>query len=237
MAGSVVDRHFDYLRKQREADINKQQQMSNESFERQAARQGMSGSGAMMKLRSQQEQEFGNQRGNAIDDVEGQRALALGEIEARDKAMAFQKEQAQLDRDFQGQQGQLGREHEMGMLQSNQAFQSSEAAAERGFNKDLFDQEMIFKNKTLKSQNSQFAQQMKLAFKQFALDKKVSNFNMDMATKQFNKKDMMEWFANMHGYDPRTGKQGSPGGGMFGGGGGQGAGGMFSQGGSGGGFL
>ncbi len=223
MAGSVVDRHFDYLRKQREGELNRQQQEANEGFERQAARQGMSGSGAFMKLRAQQEENFGERRGDTIDDVEGQRALALGEIEARDKAMAFNKEQAQLDRD----QRQLDRDFTSKEAASQRAFQSSEAKAERGFNKQLFDKEMQFKNKTLNIQNSQFAKQMQMAMKQFKLDEKVSNFNMDMATKQWNKKEMTDAFAEFWGYDTDTGEKSGGAGAIFdatrgGGGGGSG---------------
>lgn len=212
---SVVDRHFDYLRKQREADISKQQQMQGEDLDRTAARQGMSGSGAFVKLKGQQSQGFDTQRANAIDDVEGQRALALGEIEARDKQMNFAKEQAQLDRDFSKGESIAQRDFMKGESKAQRAFQSSEAAAERGFNKQLFDKEMEFKNRVQLEQELFNGAQMKMALKQFNLDKKVSEFNMDMAMRQWNKKEITDAFAEFWGYDTNTGEKSGGAGAIF----------------------
>lgn len=214
-----VDRYYDQLKKQKESEFNKQGLQQREALDRKAVSQGMAGSGAMMKLQEQQGAELQDRKMAATDDVEGQRALALGQLEEAEKGREFAKSEAALDRSFAGEQAKLGREFQTSERIGSQQFASGEAAAQRGFSKELFDAEMGFKDKQLKLQTKQAKDAWDLAIKQLKLDTKVSEFNMDMATKMWNKKDMMEFFANMHGYDPRTGSTGAgnmPGG--FGGG-------------------
>ena len=208
---SRIDRRFDVLRSKAEQDIGAQQQKAGEGLARQAVAQGNAGSGVQQKLASQQQQQFATQKQNAINDVESQREAAQSqadEIQAqRDFAKAEREAGQQFatgerlgQQEFASYQAKLGRE-----------FESGEAAKQRGFSEKLFNKDMAFKDKVRKDNNAQFAKQFGLAMKQFDLDTKVSEFNMDMANKQWNKKDLLESMQNVFGYDPRTG--GSTGGG------------------------
>lgn len=214
-AQSAIDRRFDLMRKRTEQDANAFDQQQQEALQRKAASQGSLGSGAFLKLGQQSAERTNEQKMDQLAGVDAEREAAIGELEKEQRAMEFARQERESAQEFAS-----------GERSRTQAFQSSEAAAQRGFEKNLFNESQKFKEKAMNQEYKQFASQMEMAIMQFKLDKQVSDFNMGMAEKMWNKKDMMEFFGNMHGYDPRSGDWGTPGGGLFGGGSGGGGGGM-----------
>ena len=236
-ANDTLNRRFDLINQRLMQQQTGQEQQQKEELERQLARGPGVNSGAGLKLQSQ----LGEQQQKARNDVsaglEAERMGAQLQQEEVQKQRDFAREERLGSQDFARQERAASQKFARQERSGSQKFASMEASKQRGFSKNLFDKEMAFKEKGAKIQQSQFGEQMKLAAKQFKLEEKVQEFNMDMATKMWNKKSMSEWFANMHGYDPRDGSGSGPLGGFFSGqwtGGGAGGGGSNMFGGVGG---
>lgn len=189
---SRLDRRFDTLRNKVEQQANAANQQSQEALARKGAATGAGQSGAFMKLGEKVRQEGEAAKGNALMAVEGEREGAQ-----------FQLDEANTNRAFATSEREAGQKFSQGMAREqmgfarqerigSQTFQSGEAAAQRGFSKQLFDKEMQFKNRVQSSAEGQFLQNLSRVDRQFFEDQRISNFNMDMANKQFNKKDLME---------------------------------------------
>lgn len=175
--GNRIDRRFDYLRKQTEADADKVNQQQSEGLLRTAASQGRSGSGAFQKLAGQQQLGLANQKQNALEGVEA----------ARDASQSA-AEEADLNRKFQSAEAVQQR-----------GFQSAEAEKDRLFNKGMFDVQQSFKEKLNDQSLAQFKDQFGLAMKQFKLDSKVSDFNMSMAKQMANDAGKPGFFDQLFG--------------------------------------
>lgn len=178
---SRIDRRFDVLRSKVDQEAGAAKQAAQEGLARKAVSQGAQGSGAFMKLGAQQDQDLAARRQNAINDVEAQRETAQS-----------QADEVQAQRDFARAEREASQQFAQGERIGSQRFQASEAAAQRGFSKDLFNKDMAFKQQVQKDANSQFAKQFKLAMDQFGYDQKVGDFNMKMAEAAFNKKSLTE---------------------------------------------
>jgi hypothetical protein len=189
---SRIDRRFDVLRSKVEQDAGAAQQQAQEGLARKAVAGGNQNSGAFIKLQGQQTDELNKQKQNALSDVEAQREGAQAQADEIQAQRDFAKSEREAGQDFASYQAQLGRKFEADEAFRNRAFTSKESALQRGFSEKLFNKEMNFKKQVQKDANSQFAKQFKMASEQFDFDKEVSKFNMDMATKQFNKKSMTE---------------------------------------------
>jgi hypothetical protein len=103
------------------------------------------------------------------------RAFAQQEREA---GQNFQSAMVSKQQDFAAGEAQKQREYGTSEREASQTFASEESAAARAQQQTQFDA-------TLKQSGEQFD-------KQFVLDETVSNFNMDMAKKIFEKKDFFE---------------------------------------------
>lgn len=202
--GDAIGRRYELLRKRQQQQGTRRQQLESDALKRQAAQAGMVGSGAMIKqsqLASQQREKDLAQAQEGLDvseqgerfqqeQIKAQRDFQRGEREA---SQQFAAEQAGIGRDFAAEQAGIGREFARAERLGAQNYQAAQADKQRGFSKNLFDREMQFKEQSRGIQQSQFKQQFDQALKQFELDEEVTRFNMDMAMKQFNKKDMTEW--------------------------------------------
>lgn len=183
----ATNRRFDVLRAKTEGAANEQQQMQTDALTRQAAARGRLGSGNFQKQNQQLQKGLSTQKENAVGDVESQRELAVAQQHEASAQRAYQSEEAAKQR----------------------AFTADQAKIQRGFDRDVFNKESEFKATAFNEQNAQFMDQMGIKVQEMQMDKDISQFNMDMAAKTFNKKDMSEWFANLWGYDPRSGKWGN----------------------------
>lgn len=202
-ASSRLDRRFDTLRSKVEQDANAQNQQQQEAMQRRAAATGMGGSGAFTKLGAKVAQEGEKMKQNALMDVEGQREGAQAQLDEQNAQREFARAERLGSQDFakgerlgsqdfatrqQAEQMKFARSERLG----SQAFQSSEAAAQRGFSKQLFDREMDFKNRVQDAAEAQFFHNLERVDRQFWEDNRVNDFNMNMANKMFNKKDMFQ---------------------------------------------
>lgn len=201
----AIGRRYSLLRERLGQEGTARQQREGDQLKRAEARSGMQGSGAFIKARerarNQREQEIGQAR-EGLDVAESGERFQQEQIKAQ---RDFQRSERLGSQDFAGQQAQLGRDFAKSERRAGQKFQSLEAKKQRGFSKGLFDREMQFKESQKRMQEHQFYHQMELATKKFDLDTKVSDFNMDMAKKQFDKQTLMESWFGAFGLDPRGG--------------------------------
>lgn len=202
---SRLDRRFDTLKNKVEQQANAVNQQQQEAMARKGAATGAGNSGAFMKLGEKVRLEGENQKNNALMEVEGQREGAQAQLDEANTNRAFAQSEREGSQKFARQMAQEERKFGASEAQKARNFQSAEAKIQRGFSKDLFNKEMRFKERVQGAAEGQFDVQMEKMDRQFFEDQRISDFNMDMATKMFNKKDMMEFFGNMAGYDPRTG--------------------------------
>lgn len=221
--GNRIDRRFDYLRKQTEQDAKRAGEEAAGNIERQAASQGMQGSGAFIKLGQQADESIQKQKAQNIEGVEAARDVALGQKEEADLSRQFAREERLGSQDFSSKENQMGRSFQSEEAGKNRAFQSSEAAAARGFEREIFDKNDQWRREVFDVQNDQWEETFKNAKDQwkkdynlrdaqfdktFDAEEKINAFNMDMANKMWNKKDMTESIMNAGGYDPRSGGYG-----------------------------
>lgn len=235
-ANPSSDDPFDSARRRIAQQQTSKTQQDSDMIDRAQAQAGSVGSGAFLKqkeLSANANQESAN---NAYADVNSQQAADVRAKQEAEKNRQFQTSErlgsqsfASGERlgsqDYAAQQAALGRQ-----------FTTSERLGAQGFSKGLADQQLEFQNKTLDFQKSNAAQNFGLATEQLGLDKQVSQFNEDMANKQFDKPTAMEWWAQMLGVNTqkgglKTGNGGAVGSGMSSlqnfGGGSTGGGGFF----------
>lgn len=218
--GNRIDRRFDYLRKQTEQDAKRAGEEAAGNIERQAASQGMQGSGAFIKLGQQADESIQKQKAQNIEGVEAARDVALGQKEEADLSRQFAREERLGSQDYASKENQMGRAFQSEEAGKQRAFQSGEAAAARGFEREIFDRNDQWRRQVFDVQNDQWEKtfdnakdQWKREYnlkdaqfdKSFDEEARINNFNMDMANKMWNKKDMTESLMNGLGYDPRTG--------------------------------
>lgn len=190
--GNRIQRRFDYLRQQTEQGVNAEQQKASEGLERQAAAKGRLGSGVYQKQQMEQQKQGAAVKQQALEGVEVQRDAALGQQEELQAQRDFAKSEREAGQGFAAEQAAIGRE-----------YGTQERLASQGFNMQMFDKDMKFKQKMSDLQNSQFGKQMAAQMDQFmkqnSLDKTVSAFNMKMAKRQQNKNDIMSFLPNSTG--------------------------------------
>lgn len=191
---SRIDRRFDTLKNKVSQEAEAAKQTAQEGLARKAVAQG-AGGGAFAKLGMQQEKQIGAQKQAAINDIQGQQEQAVQAAEEVQANRDFAKSEREAAQGFASQQAA-----------ENRMFQSNEALAARGFSEKLFKKDLDFKNKIATAEmTGQFNGKDTMAMKQFNEDKRVSDFNMKMAEAAWNKKDLLESFGNVFGYDSRTG--------------------------------
>jgi hypothetical protein len=193
-SSDALNKRFDLIKQKLMGETQAAQQQQAEGMQRELARRGSLNSGEGLKLQQQMADQNVKQLSDVASGVEAERAGAQ-----------FEEEQMEKQRQFAREERLGSQEFASGERASGEQFARAERLSQQGFSKDLFNSEMAFKAKGMEIQQGQFAEQMKHAFQQLELDTEVSRFNMEMAEKMWNKKDMMEAFANMWGYDPRTG--------------------------------
>lgn len=180
---SALNRRFDLLRSKAEGQATAQAQQAEEASRREMASRGRIGSGAAQKQLALQQKDLAGQKADMVSDIESQREMGLAQIGEQEAARGF----ARAER--------LG----------TQEYGTSERLGSQEFQQRELDRQAQFKDRSMKQEARQFDKSMALEMQKFKLDEIVSKFNMDMATKMWNKKDIMEAFANMWGFDPRTG--------------------------------
>lgn len=164
------DARFERLKKQASREIKGQQQEARGALARRFAAQGMTGSGAQLKL----EQQINRQ---------GQGALArrLGDIENLQESEALKRQETKEARDFAKRERQASQDFSKEALNLQQNFQARQNYLSRGL-----------QQRAMNIQESQFGKQMELAREQFDLDKLVTMANLDLAKAEANKKGLME---------------------------------------------
>lgn len=191
-SGSRLDRRFDTLRNKVEQEASAANQQQQEAIARKGAATGLGNTGAFMKLGSKIQQEGEANKRNALLDVDSQREAAQAQLDEQNTQREFARSERLGSQDFAAEQARANRQFAKSERLGSQAFQSSEAAAQRGFSKQLFDKEMDFKNRVQTSAESQFLQNLDRVDRQFWEDNRINDFNMKMAEKMFNKKDMFQ---------------------------------------------
>lgn len=212
-----INRRFDYLRQQTQQDANKNQQLAMENLERQAASRGRLGSGAFQKLRSQAGDQLADQRNKALEGVESQRDVALGQQEELQAQRDFSRGEREASQKFGAEQALLQRQHASGERAAAQRFASGERLAGQRFTAQQNAIQQAFKEKVFSTQTDQWLQQFEQAKKQWmieqsgyfnvdeygqpikdkdgnivggrTLDSQISDFNKEMAKRQADQND------------------------------------------------
>lgn len=189
-SGSRLDRRFDTLRSKVEQEANKANEAQQEAFARRGAATGLGNTGAFMKLGAKAQQEGEANKRNALMDVESQREAAQAGLDEANAQREFARYERQDSERFQRRMAQEAQQFAKKERVASQAFASSEAAAQRGFSREIFDKEMAFKDRVQSAAEGQFLQNLDRVDRQFWEDNRINDFNMKMAEKMFNKKDM-----------------------------------------------
>lgn len=163
---TAVNRRFDTLRARAKADVAQQTGEQQDALKRRFAQLGNLSSGAAMK----QEQML-SQRGAELQ----QKAM---------EGIDVAQEQEQVALEEQAKQREFAR----GERVASQAFGAAESQLARK------QQERQF-NAAQSLQKSQFGEQMAMASKQFDLEKKIQEFNLEQAKKEANKGNLWQRFS------------------------------------------
>lgn len=194
---------FDRVEKEQTQKARADAEEAKQAMKRRFASQGLSGSGAAIKVDRQVDRETGerldNVRGQVANMREGE-ALRRQEVEDQ---RTFQSSEAQKGRDFVAGESGLQRafmRDESGLQRSfmrderlgSQGFAASEAGKQRDFSAEMRQKDEDFKTKISWRQDRQFNKQLRQQAAQFerqmSLDEENSEFNRVMAEKMFNKK-------------------------------------------------
>ena len=204
---------FERLRGQAKQEVTAQTEQQKDALARRFAALGRGSSGAAIKSQAQVEQsgqEALQKRFEGIQNVQEQEQLRKQEVEEgrqfsrgeREASQLFGSEQAKLGREFssterekgQGfaaQQAELQRKFASGEALTQREFAALEAAKGRDFStkERLSSQDFAGMQAQLSRdlQSSQFGKQMDLALEQFALDKRVTEYNLEQAMKEDRK--------------------------------------------------
>lgn len=183
--GTRIDRRFDYLRQKTEQEANQAGQKANEDLTRQAAARGRLGSGNFIKQQAQLQDQVQKQKQNALEGVESQRDMALQQTEEAQLNRDFARGEREASQKFGAEQNLQNLQFQAGENLKNRQFATGERIAGQEFSSGMFDKQQAARQLELdqaqKNWEKQFATQNKQWTKQFKLDKRVSEFNMQMA--------------------------------------------------------
>ena|SRR3990167_3720882 len=190
---------YDIARNRISQQQNAQRDEAQDALTRRYARLGGLNSGSYIKQAQLQDNSLNQQRNDALQEVDLSEAGALrqqAEIEAGRKYQTSEREAGQLygTREREGSQGfaqgqmeraQLygTREREAGQAygtrerEGAQGFASGEAEKGRGFQRELVDKDLAFKDKVFNFEKTSKLRQMDMADKEFAADQRTTEFN------------------------------------------------------------
>ena len=204
--------------------IKQEQVVSDDSAKRlQDANEGINAQEAA-ELQRRREIEEGRQF--ARSEREAGQTFTSGESQ---KGRDFTSGESALQRRFLTGEREAGQTFARGEREAGQSFASGEADKQRGFLTGEREATQAFQTGEREAgqdfaasesklgrdlQASQFAEQMQRDWERFLHEKDVDAFNMDMATKMFNKKDMLETFFGNFGMGNVKGAFGKAGGGI-----------------------
>lgn len=190
----AIKKRFDMIRNKIGTEAKAQRQQADEGLKRQFSRTGMIGSGAFVKTGQKLGTELGKQEQAARESVDMQELGERQRIAEGEQARAFAREERLGSQGFAASQAAIQRKYGSAEALKQRAFQTAERLGSQGFSKEMAQSQMDFQQGLADIQQWQWA-------KQFDQDKLVSQFNMDMAEKQFNKKSLMERIINPFGFD------------------------------------
>lgn len=169
------------------ADVQKAQ----DAMKRRFAALGGGARGASIKADQQIQQQASEQLANVnegIDTAQRQENRRVSEIkEARD----FAKSEREAQQAFASSERAAGQQFQSSMLGKQQdfakqeriaseRFQGAQSAEQRSQAERFFKSEMKFKEMAERTRHSEFGKQYELAMKQYNLDEKVTNANLEM---------------------------------------------------------
>lgn len=197
---------YDVLRQRAQQSLGAQQQTEGDALKRRYAAMGMGGSGAAIKSEmlsnessrdrlAQSNENIGFQEAaesERKDEMEGQRKFAreerMGSQDfSRGERLGSEKfagGESALARRFANEQGAIGRKFQTSERLGAETFGSKEADLARKQQDAQF-------TKQLTQMTSQFTETMKRDWDKFVEEKRVNNFNMDLADRMANDKGIL----------------------------------------------
>jgi hypothetical protein len=200
-------KEFDYQRNRAAQAENANVQAKRDALARRQAQLGGGPGGAFIKAEQNVLNESQDRLATVnegIDAAKRSEERRIGEIE---NAQAFQRGEREAGQLFAGEQAELGRKFATGEREASQLFSRGEREAGQLFSRGEREASQTFSgeqarmarewqskendiNRTL--QDNQWMRQMDQAERQMDWNQQVDKFNMDMADKMFNEKDILE---------------------------------------------
>ena len=193
---------YEYKRQRAAQQGQASGQMQKEAMSRKFAAMGQGNSGTELKLQSQLDQRVdegiaGQQEG--INAQEQQDRLARDEAQTNRIWGTAERVGSQL---FSAGEAAVARGWQSGETQKQREFGAKEAQKQR-LNDDRW------KQATLDFETTKWGDQLTQVTRQYEEDVRVTDFNMNMANKIFNKRGMMEKVADPLGWGELPGTKGS----------------------------
>lgn len=182
---------FSLARKRAQQRTTAETQEQKQALKRRFASMGGLGTGASIKAEQQAEQAGSERLQGAmegIDVAQAQEAQRQKEIE---QAREFQKSEREAAQKYASEESALGREFAKTERIESQSFADAQRLAaeqfqgaqndeQRAMIRNQFNRTMFMEKQKMDIQKSQWSKQMALAMKQFGLDEKVTNANLEM---------------------------------------------------------
>lgn len=190
---SGISKQYEAERQRISSRENANQQTQKDAIARRMAQLGGGPGGAFIKLENQVNDQSAQRVGEQNLALSGQEAAALQDVKRAEEQMNFARQERMSSQDFQSAENLSAREAAAKEAAEARKWQTEEGSRNRYWQSG--------ESKLARDlQKSQFGQQMDLSWKQFAHEQFVDDFNMKMAEKMFNKKDMLEqFFGNFSG--------------------------------------
>ncbi len=172
-------------------------QTRRDAIARRAAALGGGPGGAMIKVEQRAMEENARQLGDVNQQIEAGKTAELRRLGEVETQMNMQRQEAQAGRDLAQYQGEVEaalQKHGMDINQAQFAAQQEMAREAQKIQQGQFAQQMGLQKMAQQIQGTQFAKSMELQWQQFGHEKVVDKFNMELATKLANEKDMLEQF-------------------------------------------
>lgn len=174
---------FELARKRASAQNNAAVQGQQDALKRRFASLGSVNSGAAIK-QNQMVAERGQENLAAVNqNIDAAQTAEFGRKAELQANRDFARSERLGSQDFMGSQAELGRKFSTSERLGSQAFAAGENATTRKIQQQQYDADMKFRKSVQESANSQFADQMDLANRQFAEDRATTQFNKDLAAK------------------------------------------------------
>jgi hypothetical protein len=208
---------FERQKQLAQQESNAEKQVAKDALARRFAAMGRTNSGAAVTNERLVEREAGDalsRRMQGIQDAQDTEGLRRQEIEEGRKYQTSEREASQLfsrgeregSQGFMADQAKLGREFATSERLGSQQFASGEAQKGRAWQSEENYQNRNEQRKMFDIQHNLAALQYEEAIRQFGKtfdeDQRVTNFNMDMARSEANKKDIFQnlggWFTDFY---------------------------------------